>query len=249
MEVYLLMEINIESELKLAITHDFHKIHGISHLNSEIKLKGKKEGLNGNADEDASKMSRNHIKTPTFNNGDRNYRTSLVTGYSLMPNNKEILKELKNLTKNKKYNISDTKEMFINLLNCNELSKFNESPDLEFTSLKYHSILTTVLYYHYLKGYKFDDLYFGIINLKENKDIFETIFIDKQCEKCFVIKPNSSELKFFTKLGVPMENFGYVLGRCGNTEYIQFELLSNLRRISSWSTGLQYYDDICRGSL
>jgi hypothetical protein len=235
----------LETDIKLAIKHDIHKIYGMKHTN-DIKLKFPVDGF-------ASNMSRNYTRKPEWNNDDRNYRISLKDGYSLIPARYEERMEMRTRIEEKYEQFKDkginATTMFENLLACEDLSAFNESPDLEFTSLKYHTILVTVLYYHYLRGYKFDDMYFGIIDIKDNNDFFETIFLDIEHEKCFVLRPTSTGLKSYTKLGEPRENFNNVISRCGNTEYIDKEALSNMRRIVSWSTGLQYYDDFCRGSL
>lgn len=245
MGVCLLMEIDFNTELIVSMRHDFHKICGKSHESHISTFKV------GNPDNDAAKMSRNRMKSPKWDDDDRNYRRSLMDGRLLMPERQEFRIGLRGgiLSKYDKNKIN-AETMFTSLLNCNELSIFNETPDLAFTSLKYHSILTTVLYYNYLRGYKFKDLCFAIINMDTEHDLFETIFLDKVHDKCMILKSYDDKLKSFTKPGIPRENFDYVISRCGNTEYIEPYILSNLRRISSWSIGLQYYDDVLsRGSL
>lgn len=241
MGVYLLMENDLNTELVMAIRHDLHKICGKPHTGKHNFKAGKPDG-------DAARMSRNRINSPEWDNDDRDYRRSLITGQFLMPEYQESRIHLQdNLMKKYDKNHANAETMFMTLLNCTELSLFNESPDLAFTSLKYHSILTTVLYYNYLRNYKFKDLCFAIIDIDDEHNLFESIFLDNINNKCIVLKPFDDKLKLFTKLKSPIENFDYAISRCGNTEHIDPYVYSNLRRISSWSTGLQFYEDILSG--
>ncbi len=231
----------MNAELIMAMGHDLHKICGKAHTGEHVfKVR--------NTDDDAARMSRNRIRSPEWDDEDRNYRRSLLTGQLLMPIYQASRVHLRNnLLKKYDPNNTSAEVMFSALLNCTELSLFNESPDLAFTSLKYHYVLTAVLYYNYLREYKFKDLCFAIIDIDDTHDLFETVFLDNVYNKCMVLKPHDDKLKLFTTLGSPKENFDYAISRCGNTEYIDPYILSNLRRISSWSTGLQYYEDVLLG--
>jgi hypothetical protein len=45
---------------------------------------------------------------------------------------------------------------------------------------------------------------------------------------------------------IPYTNFGDVMSRMIGAIYFDNILFSNLRRIKSWSVGLQYLEDVCR---
>lgn len=255
------LKYNIQYEfyLKKGIGHDLGKLLGQSHKNHSKS----DDFVVGTPDGDAARMSRNRIKSPEWDDDDRNFRRSMTEhikdgqiivypGQLLMPKKQEDRIQLVDDVFEKYDSKLNAGEMFLSLLNCTELSIYNESPDLAFTSLKYHTILTTVLYYNYLRKYKFEHLYFGIVDMDDMDDeyhLFEVIFIDNINNKCWVIKPENNTGSF-SKLEKPEENFNDVLSKCGNTKYIDPYVFSNLRRISSWSTGLQYYDDVLnRGSI
>ena len=234
-------KIDIDIEIKKAIIHDFHKLKGASHNNNNK--------LNTYADRDASYMSRpikkgKHI----YPDNSTNYRLTL-NGNMLYTYSNENREKVCNyiISTYKDTNVS-SEDMYKSLLNCNILSLFNESPELPFTSLKYHTILTTVLHYHYIKGFQFNDLSFmikSIDNINED-NIYNILLLDKENNIYFTIESNVKNLK---RVGVPMMNFGDVISRIDNYLNIDEYTTSNLRRIKSWSTGLQYYDDICRGCI
>jgi len=70
--------------------------------------------------------------------------------------------------------------------------------------------------------------------------------LDKKNDICFNIE---HDVKNSKRIGVSMMNFGNVISRIDDYLNIDEYIISNLRRIKSWSTGLQYYDDICRGCI
>jgi len=124
--------------------------------------------------------------------------------------------------------------------------------DYPYTSLKYHTLLTANLYWNYLHGRQFKDICFKIIDMDDVIDIFDVVYIDIDNNKCFIISV-ADKYKRYDALAVlgnkPTMNFGNLMGRLRGEVYIEKQLFSNLRRIKSWSTGLQYFDDICRGSI
>jgi len=234
-------EIDIDTEIKKAITHDFHKLKGIPHNNNNK--------LNTYADRDASYMSRPIKKSkPIYPGNSTNYRLTF-NGNMLYTYSNENREKICNYIASTYKNINvSSEDMYKSLLNCNILSLFNESPELPFTSLKYHTILTTVLHYHYIYGFQFNELSFmikSIDNINED-NIYNTVLLDKKNDICFTIE---HDIKNSKRIGVSMMNFGNVISRIDDYLNIDEYIISNLRRIKSWSTGLQYYDDICRGCI
>lgn len=236
------MAVDWDKEIKEAIRHDLHKIHGRKHTDDKK--------LSTAADKDASKMSRKRLGTVVFGDDVNNYRCSLIDGKLLFQHGQGNRDRLLVSIEQKYMNDNDTSEIiYRNLLKCELLSIFNESPDLPITSLKYHTILTAALHYNYMKKHSFKELYFGIMNLSDIEEIFEVIYCDENNGKCFVIRASADKMEAFTQLGVPKMNFGDAMSRLGNEVYIEKSLYANLRRIKAWSTGLQFYEDINRGSL
>jgi len=130
------MIIDFNTEIKNAILHDFHKLRGAKHTNDKK--------LSTRADVDASKMSRPPItKKPIYGANVSNYRLSLLNGDTYYEAGQQNRNTLCGLIK-QGYNTNHTSdELYNQLLNCELLSKFNESPELPYTSLKYHTLLPT----------------------------------------------------------------------------------------------------------
>ncbi|MFA4870920.1 MAG: hypothetical protein WC623_22165 [Pedobacter sp.] len=235
----------IEQEIKNAIKHDFHKLKGAKHKN-DMKL-------STSADADASKMSRPHItKKPVYADNVSNYRLSLYSGDLLYEsgqgNRDNLCAKIRH-----NYDMNNTAEtLYQRLISDTSLSQFNEAPDLPYTSLKYHTILTTNLHWNYLNNHKLSELRLKIVSLDEVNYIYDQIFKDERNKKCLIIAdkelyPNHETVA--TIGSVPFTNFGDVISRMTGDVYLDRITFSNLRRIKSWSVGLQYLEDICRGSL
>lgn len=233
---------NITNEIKNAIWHDFHKLKGAKHTDDK-KLSTK-------ADSDASKMSRPvKFKKPFYDENVNNYRLLLIDNRSMFEYGQGKRNELCSGIR-RRYIIEQGAELMYNkLICCNYLSKFNESPDLPYTSLKYHTILTTNLHYNYLNGKTLGDLCMKIININDINIIFDVIFKDVENNKCIVIcdKNSYKDYDIYSNIGnFPSTNFGNVWSRMNGTVYFDDILLSNLRRLKSWSVGLQYMEDVMK---
>jgi hypothetical protein len=240
------MKIDLQAEIIEAIRHDFHKLKGLKHKRDS--------GLSTRADYDASFMSRPPKKRKPERGEDiNNYRLSIIDGTSYYKRGQNERNTLCSRIRSDYYNPKDTAEvLFLHLLNCDILFRFNEDPRLPYTSLKYHSILTTNLHWNYILKRKFEDLYLKIIDTKEVECIFSIVFIDKRNKKCLIISDKGSQTDYeaYSHIGKkPTMNFAGVMSRIAGDVYIQSNVFANLRRIQSWSTGLQYLEDCYRDPL
>lgn len=241
------MIINFEKEIKSAIRHDFHKLKGAKHTNDAR--------LSTRADADASRMSRPPItKKPIYDEDVSNYRLSLCNGETNYKHGQENRDTLCSEIR-RNYNVNNSAEVLYNtLLNCNLLSMFNEAPDLPYTSLKYHTILTTNLHWNYLQNKELKELQLKIIPIEQIESQYDFIYIDKENSKGIVMadKDKYNDFEAISNIGSkPFTNFGDVLSRMYGVIYFNKYLYANLRRIKSWSIGLQYLEDCSksRGSL
>lgn len=241
--------------------HDFHKIHGVAHDSEDKSIPNRVDGMAGwmSRPKDVKKIEKD--ESGRINN----YRLSLVDGHSFYEHNNEIKDDISK--KEQEYlNNTDADDVFFKIfLKDNLLSKFNEfiltikeeegwGIWLPYTSLKYHSILATVLHWNInIQKIPFNNMYFKIIDLKDLETIFSVVLLDEINRKCLTISDINTNRTYDakTKIGSkPMMNFGDVMCRLDGDVYIDKYTYANLRRISSWSTGLQYYDDILnRGSI
>lgn len=234
----------IEEELKKARQHDIYdKTHGVAHrLSKEPKL-------STSADIDAAKMSRFGGGELFIGENDKvnNYRLCMLNGQSFYKKGMDIREDtIDSIHKEIFDETLSSDSIFDNLLKSQYVSKFNESVDKPFTSLKYHTLLVSGLHYNYVNNRKFSDLHFKIMDIKDIEDKNTIIFMDTLNNKCFSISDIHTNKKYesVSLLGVPMMNFGDVMSRLRGEVYIDKYIYSNLRRIKSWSVGLQYYDDI-----
>ncbi len=235
---YMQIDQTMDTEIKNAIMHDFHKLRGAKHTNDKK--------LSTSADADASKMSRPHkMKKPIYEDVS-NYRLLLVDGSTLYEPGQKMRDELCERIRHDYNREYTAKGMYTNLLKCELLSRFNEAPDLPYTSLKYHTILTTNLHWNYLQGRKLEDLRLKIISGNDIHCIFDIIYRDYYKNKCIVLSDKESYSNFEAVSnigGKPFTNFGDVLSRMAREIYFDDIIFSNLRRIKSWSVGLQYLED------
>lgn len=230
-----------EVELYKAIIHDIsHKPLGKSHKSGDIKL-------STTADGDASKMSR-YIKGKIVWGEDiSHYRRSIVTGkiaYNLYKFNlRTYWPQLEK--KYLKWN-GNVKDLYNTLLKCNIVSNFNESPNLPYTSLKYHTTLVTNLTWNYLYDNDFSDLYLQFMNIDDLDEIFNVVLI---CDDfCFTVQKLDKRFPYSALGNYPTMNFSSVMSRFRGKIDINKVLFSDLRRIKSWSTGLQYIEDFYQPS-
>ena len=238
------MQIDMNEELRKAIIHDTHKMFGRSHDNSDVVLKVK--GPDGNAARLSRPVQRGSIK---FDDNESNYRVSMLTGktfYDADTFNKSVYEKMVN----KHYINTDcnVETLYNRLLSDTELfSKFNEHVKYLFTSLKYHSILVTNLMWNELRGKMFDDLYLHIVDKSDEDRTFARIL--EFDDSYLTISERNFDALTYSKIGrSPTMEFGETLSRMRGDVNIESILFSNLCHIRSWSTGLQYFEDV-RGSL
>jgi hypothetical protein len=217
----------IDDEMRKAILHD------IKHKAFRKKHNSNGRDLDTSADKDAARMSR-HPRTKDD-----------LTGEYL---SKSFLFE-RNMTDHTRKIYSDhcqreyidcnepTPELYIKLLNDKIVSRFNEITTMPFTSLKYHTLLVCALHWNYKQGRDFQDLFLHCTTEKMPKELYSTIF--KHGDLRLIINNDPSG----AKIGAPAPYFGQTIGRLYNIPLPEF-LIDNLRRFRSWSTGLQYLEDV-----
>ncbi len=215
-----------ENEIRIAILHDTHKIFRSRHDISTQKL-------SSNADMLASKLSRPIVAI----------KKDTMSGEYL---NKSFVFEKHNNEKNRrefeKYYIKEyletkesTQTLHNKLLKDKVISNYNEITSMPYTSLKYHLLITTALHYNILMKNDFKDLY-----LNYTKDIIEPYsIIFNFNEHNFVINND----KKGSRIGyISTTNFGDTINRLYKLPFPEF-IVENLKRIRSWSIGLQYLED------
>ncbi|WP_226908664.1 hypothetical protein [Haloferax massiliensis] len=123
---------------------------------------------------------------------------------------------------------------------------FNESSFYPYTSLKYHTLLTAALVYSYEIGYSFEDLAL-IVDDPTTTIPHRTIFTSERFNLRLAASPNSRP---YAPLGDSPQRSWATIWQSLNehpletaTNRWQMVLDSNLRRIRSWSTALQYIED------
>lgn len=234
----------MNEELRKAIIHDTHKMFGRSHDHSHIELKVK--GPDGDAARLSRPVQRGKID---FDDNESNYRISMITWktfYSPSTFNKGIYEKIVN--RDYINTDCDVEVLYQRLLSDTILfSKFNEHVKYLFTSLKYHSILVTNLMWNTLRGKMFDDLYLHMVEKSNEERCFARIM--EFDDMYLTISEQNRDAIAFVKIGrKPVMEFGETLCRMRGDVNIDPILWANLCRIRSWSTGLQYFEDV-RGSL
>lgn len=147
--------------LVAAFRHDVHKLRGRQHEAGESIVCGVavNESVPCGADGDAAVLSRpSGEPEQTVENHASPARLSLVTGATVADPDEvpASLAEVRGLVVP---GCSDPAELHAEWLTSDVAARFNESVYVPYTSLKYHTLLVAALLDTYRAGYAFDDLY------------------------------------------------------------------------------------------
>ena len=232
-----------------AYRHDAHKLNGETHDYAPDTFHGvpvNQTVLHG-ADGDASALSRPNVKPEqTVDNHETHYRLSLLTGTShydpegfSRPLLSEAISDL--LTG------SDPEAMHRAWLTSDVASGFNESIYYPYTSLKYHTLLVAALLDNYCAGHEFADLLLVVDDAEEIVP-HRTVYAGDR----FSLRiDESADGQPWARLGsCPWRSWASAWKRLTahpldvNHDKHDMVLDANLRRIWSWSTALQYIEDL-----
>ncbi|MFC4544181.1 hypothetical protein ACFO5R_19830 [Halosolutus amylolyticus] len=232
-----------------AYRHDAHKLNGETHDYAPDTFHGVpvNRTVPHGADGDASALSRPNGKPEqTVDNHETHYRLSLLTGTShydseelSRPRLSEAITDL--LTG------SDPEAMHRAWLTSDVASGFNESIYYPYTSLKYHTLLVAALLDNYRVGHEFADLLL-VVDDTEEVVPHRTVYAGDR----FALRiDESGDWNPWARLGSrPWRSWASAWKRLTehpldvNHDKHDMVLDANLRRIWSWSTALQYIEDL-----
>ena len=232
-----------------AYRHDAHKLNGETHDYAPDTFHGvpANQTVPHGADGDASALSRPNGKPEqTVDNHETHYRLSLLTGDShydpeefLRPRISEAINDL--LTG------SDPEAMYRAWLTSDVASGFNESIYYPYTSLKYHTLLVAALLDNYRAGHEFPDLHLVVDDAEEIVP-HRTVYVGDR----FALRiDENADGQPWARLGSrPWRSWASTWKRLTahpldvNHDKHDMVLDANLRRIWSWSTALQYIEDL-----
>lgn len=227
--------------------HDAHKMRGRSHAAGETTIQGVvvNKSVPYGADGDASALSRPNGKpNTTMEDEQTHYRMSMLKGDTRYDSDSFSLQskqgELHSLLA-----IDDAQRMHRNWLESRVVSAFNESTHYPYTSLKYHTLLVAALTDCYRNNIGFSELYLVVDGANEivtHRTIYSgdrfslrlSATADGECA-------NIPSTPFRSWAGTWSRLTDHPL----ETDHDKFDMMldANLRRISAWSTALQYLED------
>lgn len=213
-----------EDEIRKSILHDIkHKVFMKKHDTKD---------LDTSADRDASRMSR--YKRAYEDMTAEFLSMSFIFEREI---SEHARKEYEKYCIKEYINSNDVTEiLYEKLLNDKIVGLFNEVTTMPYTSLKYHTLLVCVLHYNYKLGRDFQNLFLHC-NTEKPKDKYTIIFQYRNFWFSINNDPSGA------KIGAPIPHFGNTIGRLNDIQLPEF-IIDNLRRIRSWSIGLQYLEDI-----
>jgi hypothetical protein len=231
-----------------AYRHDAHKFTGESHDDARESFDGvavNREVPEG-ADGDAAALSRpQDVQEPTVPTHDEHYRLSLFTGETAYDPHTFSRATIEGGVADL-LTTEDARTAHERWLTSDIASGFNESVYHPYTSLKYHTLLVAALLDSYRSGHVFDDLRL-IVDAADEIVPFRTVFDgerfalridvdgDKQPSARLGSRPWRSWASVWSQLTThPLDT---------DCKKYDMTLDSNLRRIRSWSTALQYIED------
>ena len=147
--------------LVAAFRHDVHKLRGRSHADAEREVCGVRvnEEVACGADGDAAVLSRpDGDPEATVERHVSPARLSLVTGATVADRG-EVPASLEEVCGLVVPGCSDPAKLHAAWLTSGVAARFNESVYVPYTSLKYHTLLVGALLDNYRAGYAFDDLF------------------------------------------------------------------------------------------
>ena len=216
----------MENNILLLLRHDLHKIHTIDALSHRDALP---DDLMKKADSTAAWLSRNWKRveigeiTP--------FRTSLV--YSSLKSSREIAL-INREDIEKLFHEKDVYKLHSAILNSKILNLYHEAMEYPYTSLKYHLLLVSSLYYNLINGNEFSKLY--LCENLENDSIFQIIYKDEFREWALLPREGMSRVNSSFALSWDRR----IKLSIGGDDRILDGLLS---QIESWSAALATIDD------
>lgn len=245
----------MDEQMLSVYRHDAHKMRGQSHGNApetwfDVPVNG---DVPYGADKDAAEMSRPKGKPEQQLPGHKtHYRRSVITGNTPYDPNSFALGEYKPQLKEllSGENAQETHEAW---LKSDLVSAFNESVYAPYTSLKYHTLLVAALVDNYRNGHGYDDL--GVwLSLNAPIVPHRTVFRATHDGQTMTLTIKPHERGESSKLSsYPIRNFASVWTRLPKHPWrykqTDFErrVDSQLRRMRSWSTALQYLEHALKG--
>lgn len=231
-----------------AYRHDAHKFTGESHDNAQETFAGVRvnQPVPEGADRDAAVLSRPQQKqeqtVPTHNN---HYRLSLLSGETVY-DPEELSQTIIENNVRELLAVESAETAHKRWLGSSVAARFNESAYHPYTSLKYHTLLVASLLDNYRDGHEFADLRL-VVNPADEVVPFRTIFDGER----FSLQINSdSNVRPSARLGSrPWRSWASVWNRLTthplDTDHSKYDMVldANSRRIQSWSTALQYFED------
>ncbi|NGM71416.1 hypothetical protein G6M89_20875 [Natronolimnobius sp. AArcel1] len=228
--------------------HDAHKMNGQSHEDAPKTFAGVpvNQTVPYGADGDASALSRpSGQPEQTVENHETHYRLSLIEGESRYNPQEFTHNSVKSAIRDL-LTEDDPEAMHRAWLNSDVVSAFNESVYYPYTSLKYHTLLVAALFDNYRADHEFAGLHLVVDDADEivphrtvYADEYSTLRIDvdtgRQPAARLGSRPWRSWASVWNRLPAhPLET---------NHDKYDMVLDTNLRRIGSWSTALQYIED------
>ncbi|WP_200531404.1 hypothetical protein [Halorubrum sp. LN27] len=232
-----------------AYRHDVHKLNGKTHGAASDTFHGisVNQTVPHGADGHASALSRPNGKPDqTVDTHKTHYRLSLLTGESYYDSKKfsrpHLSKAIIDLLTD-----SDPETTHRAWLRSDVASGFNESIYYPYTSLKYHTLLVAALLDNYRAGHEFADLLL-IVDDAEEIVPHRTVYAGDR----FALRiDENANGKPWARLGSrPRQSWASTWKRLTahpldvNHDKYDMMLDANLRRIWSWSTALQYIEDL-----
>jgi hypothetical protein len=238
----------MSDEMIVAYRHDAHKMNGQPHDDAPETFAGVcvNQRVPHSADSDASALSRpGGQPEQTVESHKRPYRLSLIEGESRYNSQEVTGKDIESgvrslLTKD------DPEAMHRAWLESDVVSAFTESIYFPYTSLKYHTLLVAALLDNYRAGHEFADLWLLVDDAEvimphrtvySGEEFALRIGIDAQRQPAARLgsRPWRSWASTWNQLSAhPLD-----------TAHDKYDMIldANLRRISAWSTALQYIED------
>jgi hypothetical protein len=247
--------VDSDHPLLVAYRHDAHKLTGHPHdaapeihagvpVNRTVPL---------GADADAAALSRSPGEPErTVDNHATRYRLSLLTGESgFDPENRSraaLSRAIDDLL-----SVSDPEAAHRAWLTSDVAARFNESAYDPYTSCKYHTLLVAALLDNYRAGHEFSDLRL-VVDSGGEVVPHRTVYVDDGPQG-FTLRiegaPGATIADASTRLGAtPRRAWASTWTQLPvhplQPDRDRFDRLvdANFRRITSWSTALQYLEDV-----
>lgn len=255
--------------LVAAFRHDVHKLRGKQHEAGESEVCGVvvNESVPLGADGDAALLSRPEGEPEqTVKNHASPARLSLVTGATVASPD-QVPASLEDVCGLVVPGCSDPGRLHATWLTSDVAARFNESVYFPYTSLKYHTLLVAALLDNYRAGHAFDDL-FMVAERPERRpptdeddavaaalaaDVVPCRTVLWTSELAVRVTGDPPVSGAVASMGAgPVRSFAGMWSRLTeqplnlDREWLRV-LDSQLRRIRSFSTALQYVEDVVEG--